>query len=112
MGAEKGISSLGKHCERFLNGVSRSNLNGEIDYLENPNKLSNLAFSFQLYLAGKEAYGDFVRKIYVRSLRYNLHVMPRATLIEAGAQNNTLEEEKNAMEPLAAMLDKVLRNSH
>ena len=93
----------------FLNGVSRSNLNGEIDYLQNPNKLMNLAFSFQLYLAGKEDYGDFVRKIYVRSLRYNLHVMPRATLIEAGAQNNTIEEELNAMEPLAAMLDKVLR---
>lgn len=95
----------------FLNGVSRSLLNGEIDYLENPNKLGNLAFSFQLYLAGKEDYGDYVRKIYVRSLRYNLHVMPRATLIEAGAQNNTIEEEMNAMEPLAAMLDKVLRNS-
>ena len=95
----------------FLNGVSRSNMNGEIDYLKNPNKLTNLAFSFQLYLTGKEDYGDYVRKIYVRSLRYNLHVMPRATLIEAGAQNNTIEEEKNAMEPLAAMLDKVLRNS-
>lgn len=95
----------------FLNGVSRSNMNGDIDYLQNPNKLTNLAFSFQLYLAGKEEYGDYVRKIYVRSLRYNLHVMPRATLIEAGAQNNTIEEEKNAMEPLAAMLDKVLRNS-
>ena len=94
----------------FLNGVSRSNINGDIDYLENPNKLSNLAFSFQLYLAGKEKYGDFVRKIYVRSLRYNLHVMPRATLIEAGAQNNTIEEEMNAMEPLADMLNKVLRN--
>ena len=94
----------------FLNGVSRSDLNGDIGYLENPNKLSNLAFSFQLYLAGKEAYGDYVRKIYVRSLRYNLHVMPKAALIEAGAQNNTLEEEMNAMEPLAAMLDKVLRN--
>ena len=93
----------------FLNGVSRSNLNGEIGYLENPNKISNLAFSFQLYLAGKEDYGDYVRKIYVRSLRYNLHVMPRATLIEAGAQNNTIEEEMNAMEPLAAMLNKVLR---
>ena len=93
----------------FLNGVSRSNLNGEIDYLQNPNKLINLAFSFQLYLAGKEDYGDFVRKIYVRSLRYNLHVMPRTALIEAGAQNNTIEEEMNAMEPLAAMLDKVLR---
>lgn len=94
----------------FLNGVSRSNLNGEIDYLQNPNKLANLAFSFQLFLAGKEDYGDYVRKIYVRSLRYNLHVMSRATLIEAGAQNNTIEEEMNAMEPLAAMLDKVLRN--
>jgi stage II sporulation protein P len=84
-------------------------MNGDIEYLANPNKLGNLAFSFQLYLAGKENYGDFVRKIYVRSLRYNLHVMPRATLIEAGAQNNTLQEELNAMEPLASMLDKVLR---
>ncbi len=92
----------------FLNGVSRSNMNGEIAYLENPNKLTNLAFSFQMYLTGKEHYGDFVRKIYVRSLRYNLHVMPRATLIEVGAQNNTIQEEKNAMEPLAAILDKVL----
>lgn len=92
----------------FLNGVSRSTMNGEIEYLKNPNKLTNLAFSFQMYLTGKEHYGDYVRKIYVRSLRYNLHVMPRAALIEVGAQNNTLEEEKNAMEPLAAILDKVL----
>lgn len=92
----------------FLNGVSRSDTNGEISYLENPNKATNLAFSFQMYLTGKEHYGDYVRKIYVRSLRYNLHVMPRATLIEVGAQNNTIEEEKNAMEPLAAILDKVL----
>lgn len=92
----------------FLNGVSRSNMNGEIDYLKNPNKLTNLAFSFQMYLTGKEHYGDYVRKIYVRSLRYNLHLLPRTALIEVGAQNNTLEEEKNAMEPLAAILDKVL----
>jgi len=92
----------------FLNGVSRSTMNGEIAYLENPNKLTNLAFSFQMYIEGKKQYGDYVRKIYVRSLRYNLHVMPRATLVEVGAQNNTLEEEKNAMEPLAAILYKVL----
>ncbi|MBQ9984558.1 MAG: stage II sporulation protein P [Lachnospiraceae bacterium] len=92
----------------FLNGVSRSDTNGEIAYLENPNKDTNLAFSFQMYLTGKEHYGDYVRKIYVRSLRYNLHVMPRAALIEVGAQNNTIQEEKNAMEPLAAILDKVL----
>ena len=92
----------------FLNGVSRSNTNGDIAYLENPNKLTNLAFSFQMYLTGKEYYGDYVRKIYVRSYRYNLHLLPRTTLIEAGAQNNTVEEEKNAMETLAAILDKGL----
>lgn len=92
----------------FLNGVSRSNMNGEIEYLKNPNKLANLSFSFQLYLAGKEHYGDYVRKVYVRSLRYNLHLMPRTALIEVGAQNNTVQEEKNAMEPLAAILYKVL----
>lgn len=92
----------------FLNGVSRSNTNGDIAYLANPNKLTNLAFSFQMYLTGKEYYGDYVRKIYVRSYRYNLHLLPKTTLIEAGAQNNTIEEEKNAMEPLAAILDKVL----
>lgn len=92
----------------FLNGVSRSDMNGEIAYLKNPNKLSNLAFSFQMCLTGKEYFGDYIRKIYVRSYRYNLHLKPRTALIEVGAQNNTLEEEKNAMEPLAAILDKVL----
>lgn len=92
----------------FLNGVSRSSTNGDIPYLANPNKLDNLAFSFQMYLTGKEYYGDYVRKIYVRSYRYNLHLLPRTTLIEVGAQNNTVQEEKNAMEPLAAILDKVL----
>lgn len=93
----------------FLNGVSRSNLNGDIDYLANPNKLTNLALSFQLFLSGREHYGDYVRKIYVRSLRYNLHILPRTTLIEVGAQNNTVEEERNAMEPLAAILYDVLK---
>lgn len=92
----------------FLNGVSRSNANGEIDYLKNPNRQMNLAFSFQMLLKGRELYGDYIRKIYVKSLRFNLHLMPRATLIEAGAQNNTIEEEKNAMEPLAAILNAVL----
>ena len=30
-------------------------------------------------------------------------------LIEAGAQTNTVQEVKNAMEPLSDMLDKLLR---
>lgn len=95
----------------FLNGVSRMNVNGDIDYLYNPNKQTNLAFSFQMYLQGKEMYGDYLRKIYIKGLRYNLDMVPRAVLVEAGAQTNTVEEEKNAMEPLASIIFKVLSGS-
>ena len=56
----------------------------------------------------QEYYPGFTRHIYLQSLRYNLHLKPRALLIEAGSQLNTVEEEKNAMEPLADILDRVL----
>lgn len=95
----------------FLNGVSRSKKNGDISYLYNPYKETNLAFSLQMFVAGKAMYGDLLRKIYIRSYCYNLNLMPRATLIEAGAQTNTVEEEKNAMEPLADILYRVLGGS-
>ncbi len=39
------------------------------------------------------------RKIYLKTYRYNLHLCPKAMLVECGAQTNTLEEEKNACEP-------------
>lgn len=93
----------------FLNGVSRLNLNGDIDYLYNPNKIDNLAFSLQMHLAGKAMYGDLLRRIYIRGYSFNLEKMPRATLVEVGAQTNTVEEAKNAMIPLAAILNSVLR---
>ena len=51
----------------------------------------------------------FTRNIYLKGLRYNLHLRPRSSLIEAGAQTNTYEEARNAMEPLAELLDMVLR---
>ena len=35
-------------------------------------------------------------------------MMPKSLLIEAGAQTNTVEEMRNAMEVLASMLHKVL----
>ena len=92
----------------FLNGVSRSRKNGDLEYLYNPNKIANLAFSLQMYLEGKKISNDYVRKIYVKMYRFNLEKRPRSTLIEAGAQTNTLEEEKNAMIPLAAILYSVL----
>ena len=39
---------------------------------------------------------------------YNLQLRPKAMLIEAGAQTNTFEEELNAMEVLADIMNKVL----
>ena len=93
----------------FLNGVSRLNLNGDIDYLYNPNKIENLAFSLQMHLAGKAMYGDLLRRIYIRGYSFNLEKMPRASLVEVGAQTNTVEEAKNAMIPLAAIINSVLR---
>ena len=92
----------------FFNGLSYLRRQGEISYLENPYILDNLAFSFQLQIKAQEYYPGFTRHIYLQSLRYNLHLKPRALLIEAGSQLNTVEEEKNAMEPLADILDRVL----
>lgn len=92
----------------LLNGVSRLNTKGDIEYLHNPYRQTNLAFSFQMYVEGKKLYGDYLRKMYIRGYRYNLDLLPRTALIEVGAQNNTVEEEKNAMEPLATIIFKVL----
>ena len=92
----------------FLNGVSRLNKNGDISYLANPYKTENLAFSLQMYLTARANYDSFVRKIFVKGYRYNLDLKPRSLLVEVGSQTNTVEEAKNAMEPLSAILYKVL----
>ena len=91
----------------FFNGMSQRP-EGEIEYLKNPYKTENLAFSLQMQLLAEEEYPDLTRKIFLKGLRYNLHVRPRSALIEVGAQTNTLEEALNAMEPLADLLDQVL----
>lgn len=93
----------------IMNGVSRSSKNGDISYLYNANKQGNLAFSLQMQLDAEKKYPTLMRKIYIKTYRYNLHVKPRAMLIEAGANTNTLQEVKNAMEPIADMLNDVLR---
>ena len=92
----------------FLNGMSRSKQNGELEYLYNPYRQDNLAFSLQMHLTGKQLYGDLMRRIYVRGYRYNLDKLPRSALIEVGAQTNTVQEAKNAMIQLGAILYKVL----
>ena len=92
----------------FFNGLSRTKQNGEITYLPNPYIQDNLAFSLQMMLACEKYYPDFARTIYLRGYRYNLHLRPKTLLVECGAQTNTVEEEMNAMEPLADVLNKVL----
>ena len=92
----------------FFNGLSRTNQNGEISYLPNPYIEDNLAFSFQLEYLAKQYYPGYTRCIYLKGYRYNLHLKPRSLLLEVGAQTNTVEEAKNAMEPFADLLYKVL----
>ena len=93
----------------FYNGLSYTKSQGKVEYLPNPYIEDNLAFSFQLEYQAALYYPELYRGIYLAGLRYNLHLRPRALLLEAGAQTNTLQEVKNAMEPFADILDKVLR---
>lgn len=94
----------------FFNGMSQTPT-GAIEYLQNPYKEDNLAFSLQMQLDAAAYYPGLTRKIYLKGLRYNLHLRPRSSLIEVGAQTNTYEEARNAMEPLAELLDMVLQGN-
>lgn len=93
----------------FFNGLSYSNVKGDIGYLYNPFRDDNLAMSLQMHLLGEAYYPGWLRNIYINAYRYCLHERGKSMLIEAGAQTNTVEEVKNAMEPLADILDKLLR---
>lgn len=109
-GKAKRVTTInGKQTAKFMffNGISRNTI-GPIAYLYNPNLEGNLAFSLQLKLKAMEKYKDLVMPNYLKGYRYNLHLKEKSLLIELGNQNNTLEEVKNAMEPLADILNEVL----
>ncbi len=92
----------------YFNGMSYSAKNGAISYLPNPYIENNLALTMQMKMASDSLEPGFARKIYLKSLRFNLHLHPGAMLVEAGAQTNTVEEMRNAMEVLARVLGDVL----
>ncbi|MDL2300738.1 stage II sporulation protein P [Lachnospiraceae bacterium OttesenSCG-928-D06] len=92
----------------FFNGLSRTKQTGNIPYLYNANLDANLAFSYKMQKKAVEYYPGLTRKIYLKSYRYNMHLCERTLLVELGAQNNTVEEAKNACDPLAHMLHMVL----
>ncbi|MDD2978758.1 MAG: stage II sporulation protein P [Hespellia sp.] len=92
----------------FFDGLSRTRTQGDIAYLYNPYIQDNLAFSLQMQLACETYYPGFARHIYLKGYRYNLHLLPKSLLIEAGAQTNTVQEMKNAMDRLAEILYHVI----
>ena len=94
----------------FFNGISYSNVKGNINYLYNPYRDDNLAMSLQMHLIGEAYYPGFLRRNYINAYRYCLHERAKSMLIEAGAQTNTVQEVKNAMEPFADILNRVLQN--
>lgn len=94
----------------FFNGLSRTTSTGPIDYLQNPNLNDNLATSLQMQIAAAELYPGFTRPVFLKGYRYNMHLCPKAMLIEVGAQTNTFQEVYNAMDPLANIISYVLLN--
>lgn len=110
-GADKLVTNInGKDTAKimFFNGVSRSSAAGDIDYLYNRYRADNLAFSFQLKLMAMKCYPEYTRRNYIDAYQYNLHHRQKSVLVEVGAQNNTLQEELNAMEVLAEVLHRVI----
>lgn len=92
----------------FFNGLSRKSSGESISYLKNNKLQGNLAFSLQLKMKAMELYPDVTTKIYLKNLRYNMHLREKSLLIELGTNQNTVEEARNAMGPLAKVLNEVL----
>lgn len=93
----------------LFNGLCR-NTQGVLSHLPNKNLLDNLAFSFQIKLIGDEMYPGLMHRIFLKDYRYNMHLAGRYLLIELGTEQNTVEEARNAMEPLSDVLAQVLGN--
>lgn len=108
-GTKRVVTLQGKQVAKVMlfNGLSRTK-EKELTYLPNQFIKDNLAFSFQLKLIGDEMYPGFLNRIFLKDYRYNMHLRERYLLVELGTQNNTVEEAKNAMEPLADVLAQVL----
>lgn len=95
----------------FFNGICRILKDGklvETEGLSNPYVPTNLAFSFNMNLVANEMFPGLSRGIYLNAYRYSLHLIPKSSLIEVGAQNNTKEEIFNAVDLLAEVMAKVL----
>ena len=108
-GAARVAEVDGVHMAKIMlfNGLCRTK-SGPITYYNNPHLETNLAFSFQMNVVGNAMYPGLMHRIYLKSYRYNMHLAEKYLLIELGTEQNTLQEAKNSMKPLAAILNQVL----
>ena len=93
----------------YILGMSCTADGQEITYLPNPYIRENIAFALQMQKIAEQRAPGLMRNIYLMAYRFNLHYRPKSILLEAGTQLNTLEEEKNAMEVFAKILDQELK---
>lgn len=94
----------------FFNGMCRSE-EGDYADLVHPYREVNLGLSLQMMLTTDAYYPGVSRVIYLKSMRYNQHMCCSA-LIEVGAQTNTVEEARNAIEILADIIDRVIQTEN
>lgn len=91
-------------CKRLdANGIMQTT-----NIAQNPYLTENLAFSFHMKMASDTLYPGWMRNLYLKAYRYSTHMLPKSLLLEVGAEGNTLQEAKNAMEPFAQVLMTVL----
>ena len=91
----------------FFNGMCCTT-DGPIKGYANPNLQTNLALSLQMRLYAMETFPQLTKYNFLKSWRYNMHLMGRYSLVEVGDNNNTVSEAKAAMKPLADIIDHVL----
>jgi len=109
-GAARNVTINGKKTAQVMlfNGLSRDK-DGPITYLANPGLQTNIAFSLQMQLKARELYPSLFVRNYLKNYRYNMHLRPKTLLVELGTVNNTVQSAKNAMDPLAKILDTILQ---
>lgn len=94
----------------LFNGLCRTK-DGPVTYYSNENLQGNLAFSLHLQVTGNELYPGLMHRIYLKSYRYNMHLLEKYTLVELGTHKNTVAEAKAAMIPFAETIATVLTGS-
>ena len=97
----------------LVNGVCALDNNGQkADAgVENPYISENISLSLKLKKAMDSAAPDIMKNVYIKPYRYSLNIMPCSLLLEAGNENNTIDEVKNSLYPFASALFNVLEEN-